>query len=232
MLIFVELFYTLSKMKNQDKNKILIDCFLETNPVQTYEDLKTKSGWKSITLYRKIKACNLLVSYNQNAKFYTLSKLAHFNHNGIWNYKQILFSKHGNLFNTLIALINNSITGYTAKELTTIIEIKADDALRILWVSKRVNKQKVGSTNVYFSIKPELFSQQLTVREQPSRVALSSLIISDNQIIISVLVEIIQQDSLDCKILYKSIKKQNIDIGIEQIEQVIEQYQLKKKTNK
>ncbi len=219
-------------MKNEEKVNVLIECFVEANPVQTFEDLKTKSGWASITLYRKIKACNLLVSYNQNSKFYTLSKLAHFNYSGIWNYKQILFSKHGNLFNTIIALINNSIRGYTAKEMTAIIEVKADDALRILWRSNRIQKQKTGSSNVYFSINPELFSQQVLVRQQQVPVSLSTLLLSDNQLIIAVLVEVIQQDSLDCKILYKGIKKQNITISIEQIEQVIELYQLKKKTNK
>jgi len=219
-------------MKNEEKVNVLIECFVEANPVQTFEDLKTKSGWTSITLYRKIKACNLLVSYNQNSKFYTLSKLAHFNYSGIWNYKQILFSKHGNLFNTIITLINNSIRGYTAKEMTAIIEVKADDALRILWRSNRIQKQKTGSSNVYFSINPELFSQQVLVRQQQVPVSLSTLLLSDNQLIIAVLVEVIQQDSLDCKILYKGIKKQNITISIEQIEQVIELYQLKKKTNK
>jgi hypothetical protein len=219
-------------MKNEEKYKLLIDCFIEANPIQTFEDLKTKSGWKSITLYRKIKACNLLVSYNQNAKFYTLSKLAHFNHNGIWNYKQILFSKHGNLFNTIIALINNCIKGYTAKEMTTIMEVKTDDALRVLWISKRVHKQKIGSTNVYFSTNPEFFAQQLLIREQENPLPLSSYILSDYQIIIAVLVEIIQKDSLDYKVLLKGVKKQNVDITIEQIEQVIDQYKLKKKTNK
>jgi len=219
-------------MKKTNVFNSLICYFIEDLPVQTFEELKTKSGCNPRTLQRKIRSCNLLVSYNKNAKFYTTSSLAHFNHSGIWNYKQILFSKHGNLFNTIIVLINNSIKGYTAKELTAIIQVKADDALRILWTSKRIQKQKIGSTNVYFSANPELFAQQLSVREQQMPVSLPSLLLSDNQIVIAVLVEIIQRDSLDCKILYKGVKKQNIDITISQIEQVIERYQLKKKTDK
>jgi len=205
----------------------LIDYFVEDYQVQTFEDLKTKSGCKPITLYRKIKLCNLLVSYNENARFYTTSGLAHFNHYGIWNYNQILFSKHGNLCETIIVLIDNSLYGYTAKELAHILAVKTDDALRVLWQKKRIQRQKVGAQNVYFSLRTELFAQQLSAREQQTQVVASTLILSDYQRIIAILVEIIQQDSIDSKILFNGIKKRK-DITIAEIELVVEQYQLKK----
>jgi hypothetical protein len=200
--------------------------------VLTIEDLKTKSGCHPRTLQRKIKSSHLLVSYNQNAKFYTTSNFAHFNHYGIWNYKQILFSKHGNLFETIIALINKCLSGYTAKELSVIIEVKADDALRILWLKQRINRQKSGSQNVYYSMQEELFAQQLAAREQQTLIAEPALILSDYQRIIAILVEIIQQDSLDAQTLLKGIRKRNIEITQIEIEAVIEHHELKKKKNK
>ena len=219
-------------LKNIEAPKPLINYFIERSPVLTIEDLKTKSGCHPRTLQRKIKSSHLLVSYNQNAKFYTTSNFAHFNHQGIWNYKQILFSKHGNLFETIIVLIDTSLNGYTAKELSTIIEVKADDALRILWLKHRLNRQKCGSQNVYFSIQEELFAQQLAARGQQTLNAAPTLILSDYGRIIAILVEIIQQDSLDAQTLLKGIKKRNIEIDQTEIEAVIEHHQLKKKKNK
>jgi len=219
-------------MKNYKEAKSLTDYFIEGFQVLTFDDLMEKSGCKSRTLQRKIKSGNLLVSYNQNSKFYTTPSLAHFNHNGIWNYNQILFSKHGNLFETIIILIDNSVNGYTGKELSGIIEVKADDALRILWLKERVRKQKTGSTNVYFSIRQDLFAQQLLARQQQREVASTILILSDYQRTIAVLAEIIQQDSLDTKTLLKGIKKRKVEITVSEIQAVIDHYQLKKKKNK
>lgn len=219
-------------LKNIEATKPLINYFIERYPVLTIEDLKTKSGCHPRTLQRKIKSSHLLVSYNQNAKFYTPSNFAHFNHHGIWNYNQILFSKHGNLFETIIVLIDKSLNGYTAKELSTIIEVKSDDALRILWLKHRLNRQKSGSQNVYFSIQEELFAQQLAARGQQALNAAPTLILSDYGRTIAILVEIIQQDSLDAQTLLKGIKKRKIEIAQTEIEAVIEHHQLKKKKNK
>ena len=219
-------------MKIYKEAKSLTDYFIEGFQVLTFNDLEEKSGFKSRTLQRKIKSCNLLVSYNQNSKFYTTSKIARFNHNGVWNYKQILFSKHGNLFETIIILIDNSINGYSGKELSGIIEVKADDALRILWHKGKISKQKVGGIIVYFPIQKDLFAQQLLARQQQTEVPSNTLILSDYQRTIAVLVEIILQDNLDTKILLKGIKKRKFEITIAEIQTVIEHYQLKKKKNK
>jgi len=210
-------------------SKSLIDCFLDDFPVLTFEALKTKSGCESRTLQRKIKLCNLLVSYNKNAKFYTTSSMAHFNEYGIWNYKQILFSKYGNLFETIIKLIDNSINGYSANELSVIIEVKSDDALRILWQKQRICRQKTGSNNVYFSLREDLFAQQLQIRQQLIQVAPISAILLDYQITIAILVEIIQQDSLDASSIVKAVKRRKIEITKTEVQTVIEHYQLKKK---
>jgi len=219
-------------MKSDKIVKILISCFSEESPVQTFEEMKKKSCCQPRTLQRKIKRCNLLVSFNKNAKFYTLPSLAHFNKDGIWNCRKILFSRFGNLFATIIVLIDKSVCGYTGKELSDIIEVKADDALYVLWQKKRIHKQKTGGRNVYFSIRNDLFATQLAVREQRTALPVPTLILSDYQRIIAVLVEIIQQDSILPEKLQKGIEKRNIEITIVEILTLIEHYQLKKKKGK
>ena len=219
-------------MKNHTAVNTLIIYFIEDFPVQTFDELKIKSGCQSRTLQRKIKSSNLLASYNKNARFYTVPNLCHFNHYGIWNFEQILFSKYGNLFETIIALIDKSLEGYTSKELSIIIEVKADDALRMLWLKERVRRQKTGSSNVYFSIQEDLFMLQLSAREQQTSVAIQTMALPDYQRTIAVLVEIIRQDSIVAEKLQKGAAKRNVEISIAGIQAVIEHYQLKKKRNK
>jgi len=222
----------MTAMKINETVNTLIDYFTGDFPVQTFDDLKIKSGCQSRTLQRKIKSCNLLASYNQNARFYTATNFCHFNHHGIWNYGQILFSKYGNLFETIIALIDKSIGGYTSKELSIIIEVKADDALRVLWLKERVRRQKPGSTNVYFSIQEDLFMLQLSAREQQTCAAMQTLALPDYQRTIAVLVEIIRQDSIVAEKLQEGAAKRNVEISIDEIKAVIEHHQLKKKRSK
>ncbi|MBC8485034.1 MAG: hypothetical protein ISS17_09355 [Bacteroidales bacterium] len=219
-------------MKNDTAVNTLIIYFIEDFPVQTFDELKIKSGCQSRTLQRKIKSGNLLASYNKNARFYTVPNLCHFNHYGIWNFEQILFSKYGNLFETIIALIDKSLEGYTSKELSIIIEVKADDALRVLWLKERLRRQKTGSNNVYFSIQEDLFMLQLSAREQQSSSTVQTLALPDYQRTIAVLVEIILQDSIVAEKLQQGVVKRNVEISIAGIQSVIEHYQLKKKRNK
>jgi len=218
--------------KNETVTDALITYFTVDFPVQTLGDLKIKSGCQHRTLQRIIKSCNLITSYNQNARFYTVPGLCHFNHDGIWNFKQILFSKYGNLFETITALIDKSMTGYTSRELSNIIMVKADDALHVMWIKERVRRQKTGSYHVYFSMREDLFKQQLSAREQQTPAAMETLALPDYQRTIAVLVEIILQDSIVAEKLQKGIAQRNFEISIAGIEAVIEHYQLKKKRNK
>ena len=137
-------------MKKVNTASTLADCFSGDSVVQTLDDLRKKTGWPLRTLQRKIKSCNLFVSYNKNSRFYTLPSFAYFNRHGIWNHSQILFSKFGNLFDTIVHQINKSISGHTGKELSAIMEVKTNDALRILWKKERIRKQKFVGVYVYF----------------------------------------------------------------------------------
>jgi hypothetical protein len=219
-------------MKINERVDILIACFTEDFPVQTIDDLMINSGVQRRTLQRIIKSSGLITSYNQNARFYTAPSFCHFNHDGIWNLKQTLFSKYGNLFETITALIDKSMAGYTSRELSVVIMVKADDALHVMWLKERVRRQKTGSSHVYFSIQEDLFKQQLSEREKQMRPAAATLALPDYQRTIAVLVEIILQDSISVEKLQKGIAQRNFEISTAEIEAVIEHYQLKKKRNK
>ena len=222
----------MTAVKINERVDNLVTCFTEDVPVQTIDNLKIKLNCQLRTLQRIIKSSNLITSYNQNARFYTTPSLCHFNLDGIWKINQILFSKYGNLYETITALIDKSIAGYTSRELSIIIMVKADDALHVMWLKERVYRQKSGSSHIYYSIREDLFKQQLLAREQQTPAAVTSLALPDYQRTIAVLVEIILQDSIVAEKLQKGIAQRNFKISTAGIEAVIEHYQLKKKRNK
>ncbi len=210
----------------------LKNSFKEENPVQTYVDLKTKSGCEGRTLQRKIKACNLLASYNMNSKFYTLPELAKFNSYGIWSYQRILFSRHGNLYQTLIYVVGQSKGGYTGKELSVIVQVKTDDALRVLWQQERLQRQKHSNHYVYYAVERQCYQLQQTNRIQSTGLPQTYCLPDDKNIIISVLVEIIREDTLTAKQLHKGLKRHQVEVSGHQINSIIAHYGFKKKSCK
>ena len=219
-------------MKSDERVNVLITYFTDDSPVQTIDDLMIKSGYQHRTLQRIIKGSEIITSYNQNARFYTVPVLCHFNHDGIWKFNQILFSKYGNQFETITSHLDKSVAGYTSKELSIILMVKADDALHVMWLKERVHRQKVESSIVYFSIRVDLFKQQLSERERRTPSAMETFVLLDDQITIAVLVEIILKDSVVAQKLQRGMAMRNLKISTAQIEAVIEHYQLKKKRNK
>lgn len=219
-------------MKTDIAVKNLITSFKEGRLIQTYTDLETISGCKGRTLQRKIKKGRLLASYNKNSKFYTLPTLAGFNDFGIWQYHGVLFSRQGNLYQTLVYLADQSTSGYTSGELVQIVQVKTDDALRVLTNQKRLQREKQYSYYVYYSMDYHRFQEQKNNRLSDFLPLARQYLPKDKNIIISVLVEIIHSDTLSAESLLTGLKKRHVEASEQQIHGIISHYDLKKKKSK
>lgn len=220
-------------MKNDITVNKLITSFHQDRMIQTFVDLETISGCKGRTLQRKIKNSKLLASYNKNSKFYTLPTLALFNEYGIWQYQGVLFSQHGDLYQTLVSLVDQSRSGYTSSELMQVVHVKTDDALRVLVKQKRLQRQKDSIYYVYYSIDQQRFETQKNTRLfNFSQVAARQYLPKDKNIIIAVLVEIIHKDTLSAENLLTGLNQRHIEATEQQIHGIISHYDLKKKKDK
>ena len=212
----------------QEKDKILQERFNEANPVRILSDLLEGSHYSLRTLRRRIKDKIVIRSYNHNGKFYTMPNLAKFNTYGIWTNPVANFSMYGNLYETIVFLIDKSSAGYSPGEISIILKIKPYDSLSKLLKQQRIRKTKVSTRIIYFSNKEDIYLKQLSERndkiESPNKVHLL-----EKDVIISVLAEIILTNSLDIKLLKKSLQRKNKDIRFGDIETVISCYGLKKK---
>ena len=191
-------------------------------------DLLEGSHYSLRTLRRRIKDKIVIRSYNHNGKFYTMPNLAKFNTYGIWTNPVANFSMYGNLYETIVFLIDKSSAGYSPGEISIILKIKPYDSLSKLLKQQRIRKTKVSTRIIYFSNKEDIYLKQLSERndkiESPNKVHLL-----EKDVIISVLAEIILTNSLDIKLLKKSLQRKNKDIRFGDIETVISCYGLKKK---
>ena len=120
---------------------------------------------KIITIDQLIKLLTCSVStytsINKNGRYYTLPQIPVFDENGLWQYQTVLFSRHGNLTNTIVELIRTSGKGLSAAELAGIVKLTPNSSFfsRIKNVPG-VRRERHQGRFVYFSERPEVYSRQ------------------------------------------------------------------------
>ncbi len=104
-----------------------------------------------------------LSSYPHRGRFYTLRSIAGFNAKGLWEYKQVRFSRFGNLLDTLKELVERSMRGYSAKELEKMVGVKTKHGLVELVQRGDLERHRLGGRYIYVS------AQRTKPREQQRR---------------------------------------------------------------
>ena len=91
--------------------------------VLTKAELLQACGCSAMTAWRILHQLGYLTSYNHNAKYFTLTRTAQFDEQGLWAYRDIRFSKWGTLPDTVLGQIELSAAGMTARELEELLHI-------------------------------------------------------------------------------------------------------------
>ena len=141
-------------------DKKILDRFRQQKIV-TIEQLE---GWLTcsvMTARRRLKKWHSLTSINQNGRYYTLPQIPVFDPDGLWRYQQVLFSKHGNLKQTIVALITSSAKGLSAVEIARLVDLAPNSSFisRMAHVAG-VRREKHQGRFVYFSERPEIYTLQ------------------------------------------------------------------------
>ena len=98
----------------QDEAKGYMETIYGRSKVMTLCELADRMMVSEITVRRKLKKSGALTSFNRNGKYYTLPHIPVFDSYGLWNYKEIRFPRHGNMHQTIIQLVNQSLCGLHA----------------------------------------------------------------------------------------------------------------------
>lgn len=118
-----------------------------------------------MTIFRKLKALDYQTSYSHGGKYYTLKKLASFNKDGLWKYKDIYFSIHGTLINTALAFINKSDYGLSSSELEEMVQVQVRGVLSQLYKNEKVERKKINSKYIFFCKDSYIQNKQTRLRK-------------------------------------------------------------------
>jgi hypothetical protein len=140
------------------------------------------------TVRRRLKTWGALASFNHNSRFYTLPELPQFDEQGLWFHRDIGFSRHGHLPQTIVALVRQSPGGLTAAQLGQPLRL---DPRSFLWQFHQhpaLQREKVQGQYVYFAADPAVAARQKAVRSA----ALAPIPLPSAEETIAVLVQAIE----------------------------------------
>jgi hypothetical protein len=204
----------------------LCKCFARKKILSKAELLR-ECGCSSMTAWRLLSKVGYFTSYNHNANYYTLATIPQFNDHGLWCYRDVRFSKWGNLSETVIAGIERSPGGMTAQEIADFLGIpNLKPLLTRLTVGQRLRRETMRGVFVYLAIEPVQHEQQLERRQIDHTLQVPPL---DPQQIIALLVEMIQHPEQTIRQWARRLARRNIPLGTQGIKAAMEHYHLLEK---
>lgn len=145
--------------------------FLRVQKIATLPELKLALGTTAdITVFRKLKELSYRSSYSHRGRYYTLDEIPQFDPQGVWSFREVGFSRWGNLVRTLEALVSAAPQGYFADELQHLLHVEVKDALLQLVEQRRVTRQQVTGLFLYCSPEATVRRRQLLARQAQSEV--------------------------------------------------------------
>ncbi|MCD4806175.1 MAG: hypothetical protein K8R13_01085 [Methanococcoides sp.] len=196
--------------------------------VMTINNLGNRMMVSAITIRRKLKKSGAITSYNKNGRFYTLPHIPKFDSHGLWSHNDIRFSKHGNLKQTIMQLINQSSIGLHAEAIGELIGYPSHSLLHQLCLKSTVQREKLHGKYVYFSIDEQLYKSQLN-----KCTSLRTQYIEDDIpciIAIRLLIEKIRRPKDSLSYLVGILRRENIKISELQANHFFEKHGIEKKT--
>ena len=131
----------------------------------------------SRTAQAKLKFWKTYTSYNQNGKYYTLPEIPDFDVYGLWRFKNVAFSKHGNLKKTIVHLVASSSAGLTGRQLGELLGLSSQSFVHHLRNYSGISREKYDGVFIYFSDDPLINKKQIQERNtfvcKPSVVTIS-----------------------------------------------------------
>ena len=195
--------------------------------VLTLDQLGQRLRCSRSTVLRRLNEHGYHSSYNQAGKFVTLADVADFDARGLWAWKTARFSQHGNLKETVAFFVPQSPQGMTHEELASLLAVRTHNTLLELVEEKRLSRERLGPSFVYFSPKASRRREQVQRRKslvlRPQRPRPSS------PQIIAVLLERIQDPDAPRPQIVRRCQRRGVAISRAQVEAIFAQYDLDKK---
>jgi len=143
-----------------------VEALLQKQKIATLQELKQSSGTSStMTVFRKLKSLGYQTSYSHRGQYYTLVEIPEFDRQGLWSYRDVWFSRDGNLLDTTRRFVEKAVAGVTASELQGLLSVEVKEPLLQLYRRKHVDREQIDGAYVYFSRQSSTRRQQRLQRQ-------------------------------------------------------------------
>jgi len=152
-------------MRNEVFSADILKCLLLKAKVATLQELKKALKTPvDMTVLRKLAMLSYQTSYSHSGKFYTLTEIPKFDESGLWSYKNIYFSEHNTLIETIRVFVTDSVEGYSRNELEKILHVKIQEQLYQLYKNNLICRERINKHYIYFAKDANIFRQQKSNR--------------------------------------------------------------------
>lgn len=176
--------------------------------VMTVAELALQMQCSNRTVSRRLNQWEAITSYNQNGRYYVLPSVPRFDSHGLWRYRDIGFSRYGNLTETLIHLVVNSPAGLSAAELGDRLGMTSRSFLWLFRHHPALKRERHEGRFVYFAAESVLYRRQ---RDRRLILASSVRRPSDSEVI-TILVERIKHPQWTMAQLCRYLNKQGVAV--------------------
>jgi len=208
--------------------------FLCHHRIATLAQLKAAADCSHMTVFRALHKRGHYTSLNENSRWYTLAATPRFDAEGLWRYRQLVFSRQGTLTQTLRVLVDRSPAGYTVAELEAKVHTPVANLVCRLVQAGQLAARRLERHAIYLAvaaIAQECQWQQRLALAAPARPSPERRVPPDWETVplIRLLVEMLRTPQASAAQLAHTLQKQGLACRPEQVRQVLTFYDLKKK---
>lgn len=176
----------------------------------------------------KLKLWRTFTSYNQNGRFYALPQVPKFDNHGLWRYKDVAFSKHGNLKKTIIYLVSVAPVGFSGRQLGELLGLSPQSFLHHFRNCPGIRREKHDGVFVYFSDNDDVHEKQ--VQQRRSLICRPAVVTITDPEAVMILVAIIRHHGISAEKIWVLPEIKRSKMKLVNIQGFLEYHGLVKKT--
>ena len=207
--------------------------FFKGGQTRTVKDVMGEYHCSRGTAFRYLRVGKFLTSINFRGRYHISPVGVKFNRYGLYKCGGKVFSSHGNLLETITALISNSASGMSVSDISRIVETNVNMQCQELFKKGLVHREKYGKGYFYFSIEAIKRRQQLSIKNTTGKERLNSSVLKETfeslRDVVMILVTFINNPEFSPKSIALSLSRRGMDVTTEKVKAVFETYNLAKK---
>ena len=181
------------------------------------------------TARRRLREWNAYTSYSRNGQYYALPEIPRFDRDGLWRHKGVSFSQHGNLKRTLVHLVTQSDSGWSASELEALLGLESRSFLSHFRDHPDLCRDKVRGRFIWFA--SELQTRKRQEKKRWDREAVQAPGLPADSDAVRILVDLIRHPHTSISAMARRLRRQGRGLDPEAIRRLLAHHHLQKKTS-